>query len=226
MYVKMTCKLITILFRPFYDKIIYSNFTIQGSQNIWHTWTKSCKYMFALNIQGSSSLVWWLYFVFLNITLYSTIFVFSVISQCWDGPGGSNPFSWKSMINLSCMVNTMAAADQATQGSRASVAMVMTFLPWNILVSAPGSLMIVCRTYGCHLFTVYNFRMIYEMTSILWLLSCEICFYDGFLANWLNICLYFLQGCDFIGLSNDKILRLEAKVFVIIRARESCICKA
>ena len=118
---------------------------------------------------------------------------------------------------LSCMVNTMAAADRATQGPRASVAMVMDLLPWNILVSAPGSLMIVCRTWGCHLFTVYNFWMICEMTSILWLMSREIYLYDGFLANWLNICLYCPHGGDFIGLSNDKLSRLEAEVFTRVQ---------
>ena len=38
------------------------------------------------------------------------------------------------------MVNTMATDDLATQGARASAAMVLTTFCWNILASAPEGL--------------------------------------------------------------------------------------
>ena len=41
------------------------------------------------------------------------------------------------MTCLSCIVNTMGADDLVTKGDMASAALIMTYLFWNIVVSAP-----------------------------------------------------------------------------------------
>ena len=65
------------------------------------------------------------------------IFAFSIISPHWDGSS-----SWNNLFadreSLSYMVNTMVTDNLATQGARASGAIVLT-------VSAPQGLMTWCR---------------------------------------------------------------------------------
>ena len=53
-------------------------------------------------------------------------FKFSIISQHGIGTGYWNPSWWKTRIYLSCIFNIMAVDVLATQGARASAAMVLT----------------------------------------------------------------------------------------------------
>ena len=60
--------------------------------------------------------------------------------KCWDLvrlDGSLNPSSWKTRTHLSYIVNIIAADVLATQGARASAAMILTYRSslWNI----PGS---------------------------------------------------------------------------------------
>ena len=42
-------------------------------------------------------------------------FTFSIISQYWDDDGNWNPFSFNTIIRLSCKINAMVTDDRATQ---------------------------------------------------------------------------------------------------------------
>ena len=54
--------------------------------------------------------------------------------------GGWDPSPWKTGPHVSYIVNIVTADDLATQGARASVAMVLTYFSWNIPVSTPEGL--------------------------------------------------------------------------------------
>ena len=65
---------------------------------------------------------------------HKDIFVFCIISQCWDGEGQWNPPMWK--WGSVYPVNTMAADGLVRQGARASAAIVLTLFSRAIPVSA------------------------------------------------------------------------------------------
>ena len=57
---------------------------------------------------------------------HKNVFIFSIISEHFDGTCSWN-LSWrKTGMHLSYVINIMAADDLATQGARASAAMVLT----------------------------------------------------------------------------------------------------
>ena len=56
----------------------------------------------------------------------------TIISLDWDGTGSWNPSSLKTRTCSPCIVNTMVADVLVTQEAKASAAMVLTYLAWNI----------------------------------------------------------------------------------------------
>ena len=69
---------------------------------------------------------------------------------------------------ISCIVNTMAADDLATQVARSSAAMVVSQFSWNISVSAPWGLTI--KAWKISLDLVGHFE---KLTSHLWEIYCK-----------------------------------------------------
>ena len=79
----------------------------------------------------NNSLSWWLPTIHLCGAeciweIIKTCLQFFHISRYWDGKCSWNLSSWKRMINLLYIINIIAADDLATQGARASAAMVLT----------------------------------------------------------------------------------------------------
>ena len=64
------------------------------------------------------------------------VFIISVISRIWTCTSSCNLLSWKTGLHVSSIVNAMAADGLATQGARASAAIVLTLLSQNIPTSA------------------------------------------------------------------------------------------
>ena len=64
------------------------------------------------------------------------VFTISVISRNWTCTSSCNLLSWKTGLHVSSIVNAMAADGLATQGTRASEAIVLTLLSQNIPTSA------------------------------------------------------------------------------------------
>ena len=58
---------------------------------------------------------------------YTTVFVFSIITEYWDGISSRNPALWKVMTCLRNIADDMVADDLAMQGARPSVAMVINY---------------------------------------------------------------------------------------------------
>ena len=52
--------------------------------------------------------------------IFQNVFSFSLISEHWDDTGSWNPSPWKTRIQLSCMVNIVAADDLGRPGARTS----------------------------------------------------------------------------------------------------------
>ena len=65
-------------------------------------------------------------FTSIHFREHKNIFSFLIITQCWDGTGSWNTFSWKTRDGLSYRVSTMAADGLMTQGARTLAAMVLT----------------------------------------------------------------------------------------------------
>ena len=87
---------------------------------------------------------WWA--LFSPLFFRKVIHIFASILPLQNGTVNWNSSSWTTMIRLSCKVNTMAADGLATQGARASLAMVLTTFRRNIPVPAPQGLTL-CSLY-------------------------------------------------------------------------------
>ena len=70
-------------------------------------------------------------------SITGNIQIFSIISQLWEGTGSWNHSSWKTRTYLFCIFNAMVADSLAAQRARASAAMVLTKISWNIPISVP-----------------------------------------------------------------------------------------
>ena len=75
--------------------------------------------------------------LFHGMLKYITLFAFFIISQNWHCTVSLNPFPQKTMNCLSCTANMTAVDDLATEGARASAAILLTDLSLNIPASAP-----------------------------------------------------------------------------------------
>ena len=78
------------------------------------------------------------------------IFIFYYISTLIsDGTDSKNPSSWKIAAVSFYIVNIIVADDLATQGAKASAAMVLTYFSRNIPASAPEWLNTKVVDYHC-----------------------------------------------------------------------------
>ena len=110
-------------------KLVLSNLTVYQVDSvlnsfdkgklIWYVWIKHCYWcMFSIWINTWNA----------EVRKYKNIFEFSIISQHWVRVGIWNHSSWKTRTPLSYIVKIMAADALVMQGTRASVAMVLTLL--------------------------------------------------------------------------------------------------
>ena len=109
--------------------ILWQPHTTQGSLVYG---TAPHKYQFSRQWKHSSqALLYW-------NRLRKYIFAYFIISQYWDGTGRWNLSSWRTRTGSSCIFNTMVADELVTQGSMASVAMILTskWYCWNKATSS------------------------------------------------------------------------------------------
>ena len=77
----------------------------------------------------------------------------SIWWHCYgDGIGGRSPSLWKSMVRFSHLILTMAADGLATQGTKPSAAIALSYFACNIPPSAPGWLI----TWGSRILILWG----------------------------------------------------------------------